>query len=282
MKILNFLKNKITSNELVETIALSLIFYIVLVCFALCIGLALTTIFETDKKDIPSVVSNMFVWSATLIAPIIAILLLNSWRYQKNFEANSSLLNSSEENLIRFNKYIEPICQTVIKIHELSRNDKNYFIAHSLFRIPLEISNQCLDEFYINLERYLNYNENPELKKLLNEYYGIATDFLYINKEIIGEQYAPIYHQLKTQPLGAGWVDTKIYIEFPDGSPEKRKIDGQFSRFNLRYEHIGTSNEKDEVSGKMIEILKTYKEYYELMDGYYKQLNSNIRKINRA
>ena len=154
MKILNFLKNKITSNELAETIALSLIFYIVLVCFALCIGLALTTICETDKKEIPSVVSNMFVWSATLIAPIIAILLLNSWRYQKNFEADSTLLNSSEENLIRFNRKIDLICRTVIRIYELYKLENSYYFGHSIMRRAHEISDQLLDDFYLNMERY--------------------------------------------------------------------------------------------------------------------------------
>lgn len=282
MKIWNFLKNKITSNELAETIALSLIFYIVLVCFALCIGLALTTFCETDKKEIPSVVSNMFVWSATLIAPIIAILLLNSWRYQKNFEADSTLLNSSEENLIRFKNKIDPICQAVIKIYEVGSQDQTYYLAHSLFRHHLQISDECLNDFYLHMERYLNYNENTELSNLLNEYYGIANDFLYINKQLISDCYSPIYYQLKEQPLGKGWVDAKFTVIFPEGSPQKRQIESQYSVFNNHYNYTGISMELDKESGEMIPIRKTYKEYYDLMESYYKKLNVKIREINRA
>ncbi|PUU96138.1 hypothetical protein [Acinetobacter baumannii] len=282
MKILNFLKNKFTSNELAETIALSLIFYIVLVCFALCIGLALTTFCETDKKEIPSVVSNMFVWSATLIAPIIAILLLNSWRYQKNFEADSTLLNSCEENLIRFKNKIYPICQAVIKIHEVGSQDHTYYLAHSLFRRPLKISDECLNDFYLHMERYLNYNEDTELKKLFNEYYGIANDFLYINKQIISDCYSLIYYQLKEQPLGNGWVDSNFTIIFPEGSPQKRQIESQYSNFNYHYDNTGINMEMDKESGEMISVRKTYKEYYDLMDSYYKQLSAKISEINRA
>lgn len=282
MKILNFLKNKITSNELAETIALSLIFYTVLVCFALCIGLALTTFFETEKKDIPSVVSNMFVWSATLIAPIIAILLLNSWRYQKNFEANSNLLNSSEENLIKFNRKIDLICRAVIRIYEVYDQENSYYFVHTIMRRPHEISDQLLDDFYLNMERYVSYNENLELKNLLNEYYGIATDFLYINKEIIEDYYGSIYNQLKAVSSIESWVDSKLIIGFPEGDPRKREIKEKYSRFNTRYENVAENIEVDKDSGEKTQIRKTYKEYYELMDSLYKQINLKIREINRA
>lgn len=282
MKILNFLKNKITSNELAETIALSLIFYIVLVCFALCIGLALTTFFETENKEIPSVISNMFVWSATLIAPIIAILLLNSWRYQKNFEADSTLLNSSEENLIRFNRKIDLICRTVIRIYEVYKQENSYYLGHSIMRKAHEISDQLLDDFYLNMERYLNYNENLELKNLLKEYYGIAIDFLYINKEIIQDYYGPIYHQLKAASSNEGWVDSKLILGFPEGDPRERAINGQYSKFKTRFEHVAENTELDKDSGEMTRIRKTYKEYYESMDSLYKQISVKIREINRA
>ncbi|SSR05943.1 hypothetical protein [Acinetobacter baumannii] len=280
MKIWNFLKNKIASKELAETISLSLIFYLVLVCFALCIGLALSTIFGTENKDIPSVLSNMFVWSATLIAPIIAILLINTWRYQKNFDIDSNLLNSSEENLIKFNRNIDPVCRTVIKIYDVFSQNKSFYIAHSLMRRAYETSDQLLDEFYLNLERYLNYNENPELKQLAIEYYGIANDFLYINKDIITNHYSLIYYKLKAQPLGDGWADSYFTIG-PDENPEKRIIENQYTPFNIRYEHGGITMEKDE-SGEIKSTRKTYKEYYELMDGLYKQINNKIREINRA
>ncbi|HEO1786785.1 TPA: hypothetical protein VAM23_003355 [Acinetobacter baumannii] len=281
MKVLNLFKKNV-QNGIIGTIVISLIFYIVIVSLALWIGLSFTHKYGNSTTDTPAVLSNMFVWSATLIGPIVAIILINSWRYQKNFEANFELLNASEENLIRFKNKIYPICQTVIKIHEVGCQDQRYYLAHSLFRRPLQISDECLNDFYLHMERYLNYNENIELKKLFNEYYGIANDFLYINKQIISSYYSPIYYQLKEQPLGNGWVDSTITVNFPEGSPQKRKIESQYSIFNNHYDNTGFNIEMDKESGEMKSIRKTYKEYYDLMDSYYKQLNAKIREINRA
>lgn len=281
MKILNLLKRYVP-NGIIGTIVISLLFYIGIVSLALWIGLSFTHKYGNSTTDTPAVLSNMFVWSATLIGPIVAIILINSWRYQKNFEANFELLNASEENLIRFKNKIYPICQTVIKIYEVGSQNQKYYLAHSLFRRPLKISDECLNDFYLHMERYLNYNENTELKKLFNEYYGIANDFLYINKQIISDCYSPIYYQLKEQPLGKGWVDSTITIIFPEGSPQKRQIESQYSIFNNSYDNTGINMEMDKESGEIIPIRKTYKEYYDLMDSYYKQLNAKIREINRA
>ncbi|MCG6036881.1 hypothetical protein MER72_05735 [Acinetobacter baumannii] len=281
MKILNLFKKNMP-NGIVGTIVISLLFYIGIVILALGIGQFFTYKYGNSTTDTPAVLSNMFVWSATLFGPIVAIILINSWRYQKNFEANFELLNASEENLIRFKNKVYPICQTVIKIHEVGCQNQTYYVAHSLFRHPIEISNECLNDFYLHMERYLNYNENPELNKLFNEYYGIANDFLYINKQIISDYYSPIYHQLIKQPSGEGWVDSKISDIFPKGSPQIRQIESQYSIFNERYKNTGSNMEMDKESGEIIPTRKTYKEYYDLMDSYYKQLNAKIREINRA
>lgn len=281
MKIFDLFKKKV-SNGITGSIVLSFLLYIVMVGLALWIGLSFTKKYGTLPADTPAVLSNMFVWSATLIAPIVAIILINSWRHQKNFEANFELLNASEENLIRFKNKIFPICQTVIKIHEIGSQDQTYFLAHSLFRHPLEISNQCLDDFYLNMERYLNYNENPELKRMMNEYYGIATDFLYINKEIIDDYYGHIYYQLKTLSSNEGWVDSRLTIVLSEDSPRLREIKRKYLSFNTRYEHIGMNMEFDEGTGEMKPVQKTYKQYYELMDSFYKQINTKIKEINRA
>lgn len=282
MKILNYLKIKNFSKNLAETISLGLILYIVLVCFALCIGLGLTTFFNTDNGDIPAIISNMFVWSATLFAPIIAILILNAWRYQKNFEADSFLLNSAQENLIKFHTETDLVCRTVVSIYETYSQDQSYFMAHSLLRKPHEISNQFLDNFYLHMERYLNYHEDIELRNLFNEYYGIANDFLYINKTIISDYYSSIYYKLKSQSLGDGWIDSKLTIIFPNNSPEKSSIESLYSSFNIRYEHTGSKKEPDMESGEMKLVKKSYKEYYQLMQNLYKEINFKIKEINRA
>lgn len=145
MKKLNLFKRNIVPNELAETISLSLIFYIVLACFALCIGLALTTIFGTDGPDIPSVISNMFVWSATLISPLVVILLINSWKSQKDYELKkeyaSNILKDTHSielyliDTIALIKTMQDINLMSYMIKVLVRNFLNFkFIAMLLMR----------------------------------------------------------------------------------------------------------------------------------------------------
>ncbi len=88
MKFFNILKNE---NTLAEIFALCLIFYTVIAVLAFFIGLAFTTYFNTLRNDIASVLSNMFVWSATLMAPVLAILLINSWKIQKDYELRKEI-----------------------------------------------------------------------------------------------------------------------------------------------------------------------------------------------
>ena len=128
-----FLNKFSDTNNLAETICLSIIFYTVLMIMAVLIALILTCIYNTPPNDIPSVISNMFVWSATLITPVIAILLINSWKSQKSYEVEkeyaSLILNdlhpiliglvdiknitinikTVNENLVLFEKYLVPI-----------------------------------------------------------------------------------------------------------------------------------------------------------------------------
>lgn len=129
MKKLSLFKLSVKHKSLAEIISLSVIFYAVLACIALCIGLALTTFFGTDSNDIPSVISNMFVWSATLIAPVIVILLIDSWKSQKNFDLKkeyaSTILN--ELHLILFE--ILEIKSFVLGISEI---DKKLVINKSI------------------------------------------------------------------------------------------------------------------------------------------------------
>lgn len=142
MKKLNLFKRNIVPNELAETISLSLIFYIVLVCFALCIGLALTTIFGTAKSDIPSVISNMFVWSATLISPLVVILLINSWKSQKDYELKKEYASSILKDTHSIELYL---IDTITLIKAMQDIDKYLVVYKKYFHYqPMDVSEYLL------------------------------------------------------------------------------------------------------------------------------------------
>ncbi|MDO7480087.1 hypothetical protein Q5X66_12200 [Acinetobacter baumannii] len=168
MKILNFFKNKIASNELAETIALSLIFYIVLVCFALCIGLALTTIFETGNREIPAVLSNMFVWSATLISPLVAILLINSWKSQKDYELKKEYASSILNDLHPISTYLIESITIISTIENVNSHIilKHQYLAKEHIDLLLLV-NKSYTNIHIFSELY-NINLKPEHRKLLS------------------------------------------------------------------------------------------------------------------
>jgi hypothetical protein len=190
-----FLNKFSNTNNLAETICLSIIFYIVLTIIAVLIGLALTCIYETKAGEIPSVIASMLAWSATLITPIIAILLINSWKSQKSYEVEKEYaslilkdlhpiliglveikniiinLQTIDKNLVLFEKFLNPIDKNLrhesaeiysnIKIYSRISNNKNILDQQS------RLEHHCMEimDIYKSLI-------NDEYKK----YYNIAVD----------------------------------------------------------------------------------------------------------
>ncbi|ENX06487.1 hypothetical protein [Acinetobacter courvalinii] len=270
--------------NLAEIISLGLIFYIVIVIFALCIGLILTTQFGTKDTDIPAVLSNMFVWSATLIAPIIAILLINSWRLQKNFENNSQLLSLAEENLIRFWNQIDPICRTLVTIHEnYFPKNGGYYFASSLHKQLISRENAYLTEFYIHMERYTLYNkEDTKIKELFDNFHGIAVSFLHINHEIVNKHYLPIYELLSINIIEPNIIDSFVLIGNPSDPAFTTHINKLYQSFNIKYDHSGYSTKFNKESNDTIRERKNYKEFHEIMKNHYTNIIKEIQDKNRA
>lgn len=279
MKILNFFKKDTVSNVLAETISLSLIFYIVLVCFALCIGLALTTIFGTTPSDIPSVISNMFVWSATLIAPIIVILLLDSWKSQKNFESDSELLNAAEINLIQFKFETDIICKQIIKIYDLYNINEQYYFTNALYTKPLSLNKKFLNDFYINIERFIAYTKIEELKLLTSQFMKISNELLYLNENFANKSYKPIYNEL-IMDNNLELVDRLICIL---NQPERTtKLNFLYTNFTHAYQIAVVNYEIDKNTGEEQMIPKSYEELYNLMNSLYEKIDNIIKQKNRA
>lgn len=155
-----FLNKFSNTKNLAETICLSIIFYIVLAFIALLIGLILTCIYETSKNDIPSVISNMFVWSATLITPIIAILLINSWKSQKSYEVEKEYASLILNNL-------HPIFIGLLDIQNIIINiktvDKNLVLFEKYFiQIDTNLRHESAKS-YSNIKIYSKITNNNDI-----------------------------------------------------------------------------------------------------------------------
>jgi hypothetical protein len=168
---------------------------------AVLIALILTCIYNTTPNDIPAVISNMFVWSATLITPIIAILLINSWKSQKSYEVEkeyaSLILNdlhpvlmslvkiqniiinikTVDKNLVLFEKYLIPIDTNVrhesaksysnIKIYSKITSNKDILDKHS------KLEHHCI--WIMDIYDHLI---NNDYKKYFNEVIKIYPEYI--------------------------------------------------------------------------------------------------------
>ena len=99
-KLNSFLTSNLSSSHLAESVCLFLIIYIILFIASFLIGQILNIHFITEEHNRASVISNMFVWSATLFAPLAALLLVNSWKVQKNYDLQKEISLDFIKNLL--------------------------------------------------------------------------------------------------------------------------------------------------------------------------------------
>ncbi|MFV5507234.1 hypothetical protein [Acinetobacter sp. 197] len=195
-----FLNKFSNTNNFAETICLSIIFYIVLATMAVLIGLVLTCIYETEAAGIPSVISNMFVWSATLITPIIAILLINSWKSQKSYEVEkeyaSLILNdlhpilislvdiqniiinikTVNENLVLYEKYLIPNDKNIR--HEAAKSYSNIKIYSEISNNKIILNKHSrLEHHCIRIMDIYDHLINNDYKKYFNEVIAIYPEY---------------------------------------------------------------------------------------------------------
>lgn len=112
-KLNSFLSFNLSSSHLAETICLFLIIYLALFIAAFLVGQTLNLHFATETQGKASVISNMFVWSATLFAPLAALLLINSWKIQKKYEVQkevSMTFLNSILNIVSLAEELHSLC----------------------------------------------------------------------------------------------------------------------------------------------------------------------------
>ncbi|OTU47277.1 hypothetical protein CAT37_01850 [Acinetobacter pittii] len=234
-------------------------------------------------KDYMAVYLSMLGVVATLYASFVVIYAYDAWKDQKNFDTDVEFLKQCDENLCRFQNKIDNVCLKIIAIHDTYVNKNEFYLAHSLYREPLDTENEYLDDFNINLQRYVDYNKHEvNLRSLLSEYYSLANDFLYINKDFATVVYLPIYNELK-KISNSGWSDSTLTVPFLS---KDRQIDGlvqkHFAVLKNNYKYAGIIVDIDKVTGQDNSKNANYKEYYDLLKQYYNKINDILKKRMRA
>lgn len=271
----------IIDDKKVSLIAKLIISYALLLNFAF-----LFYVFNTDPGSDQTakgaVLTNLLVWTATLFTPIAAYFFYDSWKEQKNFETDLELLKECDENLIRFKKDLDFICYKIIKIYNEYEKNKNYYIAHSIYKKDLELESKYLDDFYIHINRYLDFHKDKDFSLLVNEYYEISNEILYINKDFVIEIYKPIYNEIKKYS-NVELVDSTLLISFaPNQEGIKRHLTQKHRVLRNNYINTGYLTEFNKETKKEEDKLLNYEEYYKLMDSYYSEINRYIKKKIRA
>lgn len=234
-------------------------------------------------KDYMSIYLSMLGVVATLYASFVVIYAYDAWKDQKNFDTDVEILKQCDENLCRFKNDIDRICNKIINIHDVYHNNKEFYIAHSLYRKPLDTENKYLEDFIIHLQRYLDYNKHEiRLKSLLNEYGSLGYEFLNLNKDFTNDVYQPIYNEIKTI-TSVSWTDSTLMFSSQSRDGQKEDLVRNYYRvLNNFYNNAGVLEELDKTTGQYISKFLNYRELYNLMDDYYKEINKIIKKRMRA
>ncbi|HGW4126277.1 hypothetical protein R4611_10260 [Acinetobacter baumannii] len=234
-------------------------------------------------KDYMALYLSMLGVVATLYASFVVIYAYDAWKDQKNFDTDVELLKQCDENLCRFKNDMDRICKKVIYIHEVYNKNKEFHIAHSLYRKPLDTENKYLEDFFIHIQRYLDYNKHEvRLKSLLNEYYSLADEFLYLNNDFINNIYLPIYNEIKNIST-IGWTDSTLMTSFLSRDRQKDKlVQNHYKTLNNFYRNVYIIEEVNKSTGQNINIFLNYSESFDLMNKHYNDINDIIKNRMRA
>ncbi|MDV7386071.1 hypothetical protein R4446_00120 [Acinetobacter baumannii] len=233
---------------------------------------------NTTIKDYMTLYLSMLSVIATLYASFVVIYAYDAWKDQKNFDTNLAILKAAEENLHHFKKNINKVSLTIIKIYDTYVNENEHYIANSLYREPIESESKHLDDFYMYFEKYIDYNFDDQLMNLLNDYYSLAQEILYFNKNFTKNIYKPIYNIIMPFTSCDKWIDSYIKLS---NLNNKNEIDVYYGALTRRYECATFLKSDIYVMSKTIKLVN-YNELYKLMNIKYTELNNIIKTKMRA
>lgn len=208
-KLNSFLTSNLSSSHLAESVCLFLIIYIILFIVSFLIGQILNIQFITEEHNRASVISNMFVWSATLFAPLAALLLINSWKSQKIYEVQkevSMTFLNSILNIASLAEELHALCkefQSPSDIQEFGKEIKKRSDELSikyLEMIKTMKSNNNLykglfmkntDKPLINLDNFINLHEAFDLyfENIVNKFTSMDKESGEVKKRTIDDSH---------------------------------------------------------------------------------------------
>lgn len=172
----------------------------------LIIGISFFHLFFGMKFDDLPVISNIFVWSATLFAPISAFFIFNGWKTQHNKAVERDLAETSSLNL-------NEIKEALGQIYNIVYLNK---ITHPHF---YPVNNKTMPE-------YINKNILELNRTALNCYTVLAKDLGRLSrtnahlKEIF-DNYENEFNKLHSHLFY--FIDLKMQRKMPNESPEDTK-----------------------------------------------------------
>lgn len=142
--------------------------------FLLVVGIIAFRVLFNLKFTDTSVISNIFVWSATLFAPISAFFIFEGWKIQHNKSVERSL---AEQSSINLNKIKENLGQIYYAMY-LNKITKPYFYPVNDKAVPSYLINNILDFNKVatgcatHVDKDLNRlsRKNKELKAVYDKY----------------------------------------------------------------------------------------------------------------
>lgn len=265
---------KITKSEsLAELISLALLYYMILAIFAICLSMAVCTLLQVTSDAKASVISNFFVWSATLYAPVLVILLINSWKVQKDFELRKELALNTLNDL-------RPIFVELIELRTILYNISNTSNQLVLYK-------KYLDREYLNLStKIFECYSNIEVLNTLYKSKGFNELYTSLEKHCIDLN---INFTYLTKTLYKNYYENAVFLIFESAKKEinvtsnyggDQKIWCKISATKIKeYIYSNKDIKLKEKQGKNWEIFEEYEDLELLLEGtikYYQLLKQQL------
>lgn len=210
-----------------------LVFFVSYLCL-LFIGLFVFKYLFKMKWDDIGVISNIFVWSATLFAPITAFFIFEGWKAQHNKSVEKQLADACS---LSINKVIGNLGQIYNLIYVNKTSSAHFFpinnmplpeqIAKSIFDYNHEVIDD-MDLLTKDMKRLARYN--PLLKDIFKRF-DIEFHILHSN----------LFY----------FYDFKVAGQLPKGDPEENK-----QKFVEIYDHYHSLNNlSEEIDSKLDDLI---------------------------
>lgn len=120
--------------------------------------------------DQSTILTNLFIWSATLYAPIVAIFLFDNWKVQEKYKQNVEMLSKSFLSISKSNKEILEINESIDDIYQSYLSYKNFILSRKLINQEILLDDKNIISFEENISMYIRLNKTNLNDDLIKNY----------------------------------------------------------------------------------------------------------------